>query len=149
MDFLIDPIFYNWLILAAVLLIAEVATFTLIFVWLAIAAFIMAGISYFIPAISPTSQLWIYAILSVLSVIIWHRVFKKKQDNMGDKRMNNRAERYIGRTATLSEAISNGYGKIQIEDSFWRVSCDTDLPVGSNVEIIDADGVMLSVKPKA
>lgn len=148
MDFLIEPFFYNWLILGAILLIVEVASFTLLFLWLAIAAVIMAGVSYVFPQLSLTSQLWIFAILSVLSVVIWHRVFKKTQERIGDKKMNNRAERYIGRSATLSEAITNGHGKIQIEDSFWRVTCDTDLPVGSNVEVIAADGVILTVKPK-
>lgn len=148
MEWLIDPFFYNWLILGAVLLIAEVATFTLLFLWLAIASFVMAGVSYFLPQLSLTSQLWIFSIIAVLSVVIWHRAFKKKQDSIGDNKMNNRAARYIGRTAILSEAITNGHGKIQIGDSFWRVTSDTDLPAGSNVEVIDADGVILTVKPR-
>ncbi len=148
MDFFIEPFFYNWLILGAIFLIIEVASFTLLFLWLAISAVILAGISYLFPDLSLTVQLWTFSIISVLSVIIWHRVFRKKQEAIGDKKMNNRAERYIGRTATLSEPISNGYGKIQIEDSFWKVTCDTDLPQGTTVEITDADGVILTVKPK-
>lgn len=148
MSFLIEPVFYNWLILAAVLLIIEVASFTLLFFWLAIAAAVMAAVSFIFPQMSLTAQLWVYAVIAVLSVVIWHRSFKKKQERIGDKKMNNRANRYIGRTATLSEAISNGYGKIQIEDSFWRVTCDSDLPVGATVEIVGSNGVMLKVIPK-
>ncbi len=148
MDFLIDPFFYNWLILGAIFLIIEVASFTLLFLWLAISAIIMAGISYVFPDLSLTVQLWTFSIIAVLSVIIWRQVFKKKQEAIGDKKMNNRAERYIGRIATLSEPISNGYGKIQIEDSFWKVTCDSDLPQGTTVEIIDADGVILTVRAK-
>lgn len=147
MDFLIEPIFYNWLILGAVLLIIEVASFTLLFLWLSIAAFIMGGISYIFPNLSISTQLIIFAAISLLSVIIWHKAFKKAQDNMGDARMNNRAERYIGRTATLTEAVHNGRGKIQIEDSLWRVHCDSELPSGTQVEIIGAEGVLLLVKP--
>ncbi len=148
MDILIDPFYYNWLILSAVLLIVEVATFTLLFFWLAIAAAIMAGISFIIPNLSLTSQLWIFAVIAIVSVIVWHWFFKKTQENIGDKKMNNRAERYIGRSATLSEAIKNGTGKIQIEDTFWRVTCEKDLPKGASVEVIDADNVFLVVKPK-
>lgn len=148
MNFLVEPFFYNWLILAAVLLIIEVASFTLLFFWLAIAAAVMAAISFIFPQMSLTSQLWVYAVIAVLSVVIWHRSFKKKQERIGDKKMNNRANRYIGRTATLSEAISNGYGKIQIEDSFWRVTCDNDLPAGATVEIVGSNGVMLKVIPR-
>ncbi len=148
MDIFIDPFFYNWLILGAIFLIIEVASFTLLFLWLAISAVILAGISYVFPDLSLTVQLWTFSIISVLSVIIWHRLFRKKQERIGDNKMNNRAERYIGRIATLSEPISNGYGKIQIEDSFWKVTCDSDLPKGTKVEITNADGVILTVKAK-
>ncbi len=147
LDIFIDPFFYNWLILGAILLIVEVASFTLLCFWLSIAAFVMAAISYISPNLSLTTQLFIFAAIAILSVVIWHRLFKKAQDNMGDAQMNNRATRYIGRTAMLVEPIENGMGKIQIEDSFWRVKCDTDLPNGSTVKIIDNKDVILIVKP--
>lgn len=148
MDMLIEPFFYNWLILGVVLLIIEVATFTLLFFWLALAALFMVGVSYFFPGLSLTAQLFMFAATTLLSVIIWHKAFKKTQDNIGDARMNNRTNRYIGRTATIVEPIINGRGKIQIEDSLWRVRCDNDLPVDTQVEIIGADGVLLDVRPK-
>ena len=147
MNFLIDPFFYNWLILGGVLLIFEVVTFTLLFLWIAIAALIMATVSFVFPEMTPSIQMWIFAVLTLLSVVVWNKAFKKTQDSIGDAKMNNRAARYIGRTAILSEAITNGYGKIQIEDSFWRVACDQDLPVDSRVKIIAADGVILTVTP--
>lgn len=148
MGLFIEPFFYNWLILAAVLLIVEVATFTLLFFWLALAAVFMVGVSFFFPELGLTPQLVIFSVATVLSVIIWHRVFKKKQETIGDARMNNRAARYIGRSATLVEPVVNGYGKIQIDDSLWRVQCDEDLSVGQGVEITDADGVTLIVKKR-
>lgn len=148
MDFLIEPLFYNWLILGALFLIIEVTTFTLLFLWLAIAAAVMGLISFISPQLNITAQLLIFAGLSLASVVIWHKAFKKTQDSMGDATMNNRAARYVGRTATLTEAIDNGYGKIQLEDSFWRVKADTDLPLGTVVEIIEAKGVILKVTAK-
>lgn len=148
MEILIDPFYYNWLILAAVLLIIEVATFTLLFFWLALAAVFMVAVSFVFPQLGLSIQLLLYAVATLLSVVLWHKAFKKKQDSMGDARMNNRTARYIGRTATLVEPIVNGYGKIQIEDSLWRVKCNDDLPVDTQVEIIGADGVLLEVRAK-
>lgn len=148
MDILIDPFFYNWLILGVVLMIIEVASFTLLFFWVAIAAFIMAGISYVLPNLTLTQHLLIFSVLSVACVIIWHRLFKKTQDKLGDKRMNNRAERYIGRTAALIDDTDNQHGKIRIDDSLWRVQTDKDLTAGTVVEILSADGVILHVKEK-
>lgn len=148
MELFIEPFFYNWLILGAILLIVEVATFTLLFFWLAIAAFVMAGISYLIPTLSITQHLLIFSVVCIACVVVWHRLFKKTQEKLGDKRMNNRAERYIGRTATLIEDTDNGNGKIRIDDSLWKVQTEADLTAGTAVEIIAADGVILHVKPK-
>lgn len=147
-SFLIEPFFYNWLILGSVLLIIEVASFTLLFFWLALAAFIMAGISYLLPQLSITQHLLIFSITALACVLIWHRLFKKTQEKLGDKRMNNRAQRYIGRSATLLEATQHGHGKIRLDDSLWRVKAKTELAAGTVVEIIDADGVILHVHPK-
>lgn len=129
-------------------MIIEVASFTLLFFWVAIAAFIMAAVSYVLPNLTLTQHLLIFSVLSVACVIIWHRLFKKTQDKLGDKRMNNRAERYIGRTATLIDDTDNGHGKIRIDDSLWRVQTDKDLRAGAVVEILSADGVILHVKEK-
>lgn len=147
-SFLIDPFFYNWLILGSLLLIIEVASFTLLFFWLALAAFIMAAISYLLPQLSISQHLLIFSVTALACVLIWHQLFKKKQDQLGDKRMNNRAQRYIGRSATLIEATQHGHGKIRLDDSLWRVKTKADLAAGTVVEITDADGVILHVRPK-
>ena len=48
--------------------------------------------------------------------------------------LNRRSEQLIGRTATLTEPISNGRGRIRIGDTLWRVS-GPDLPVGTQVKV--------------
>lgn len=147
MDFLIEPFYYNWLILGGIFLLIEVTTFTLLFMWLAMSAAIMAVISFIFPNLSLSNHLLVFAVLSVACVIIWHRAFKHRQTTIGDNKMNNRAQRYVGQQATLVEPIVNGYGKIRIEDSLWRVACSTDLPVEKTVIVTAADGVILQVKP--
>lgn len=146
MDWLLEPNFYNWLIVAGIFLIIEVSTFTLLFLWLAVAALVVAIVNFFVPSLSIAMQLLIFSVCSVAAVLIWHTLFKGIQDKSGDATMNNRAERYVGRTATLSEAIENGSGKIQIDDSYWRVHCDTDMPIGTKVKVTSADGVILNVE---
>jgi len=145
-SFPFEPFFYNWLVLGILFLIIEVATFTLLFLWLAIAALIMAAINFFFPTMAFTWQLITFSALSVISATLWYVNTSGKQDKAGDKRMNNRALRYIGRSAVLAEPIVHGRGKIQLEDSFWRVECDEDLPAGQSVVIYDAIGVILHVK---
>ena len=147
-DWLFDLFHHNWLLLTLIFVIIELTTFTLLFVWFAIAAVIMAGITYLFPELTLIAQLWTFALLLLSSVIIWYRVFRKPPENMGDKYLNNRSARYIGQTVTLSEAVINGRGKVQLDDGFWTVECSEDLPVGSRVTVVDEKGVILLVKPK-
>ena len=46
----------------------------------------------------------------------------------------------------LTTAIENGFGKVRVADSLWRVK-GADAPVGSRVRVTAADGVILVVEP--
>lgn len=146
MDWLIDPFFYNWLILAIILLIVEVATFTLLFLWLGIAALIMVVITWAFPDLSMPLQLLLFAILSLLSVVMWSLLFKKRQAKSGSLIMNNRAQRYVGRTTVLIEPIDNGRGKVQLDDSYWRVESSVDLPIDTKIRVVGCRGTTLLVE---
>ena len=55
--------------------------------------------------------------------------------------LNRRGEQLVGRTATLTEPIHEGRGRIQLGDTLWRVA-GPDLPVGARVRVVavaDAD----------
>lgn len=51
----------------------------------------------------------------------------------------------IGQTATLSEPIQNGRGRVQLGDTQWLVK-GRDLPEGTQVKITGAEGTWLIVK---
>lgn len=138
-----DSAYLNWIIVGAVFFIIEVSTFTLLFLWLGIAAMIVASIVFFFTEMTLATQLFCFSVLAVLAVIAWHFMFKNKQKVMGDKKMNNRALRYVGQTATLIEPVQNGFAKVKIDDTLWRVKCDVVLHVGDAVKIIDTDGMLL------
>lgn len=40
----------------------------------------------------------------------------------------------------------NGQGRIQISDTFWKVSCEHDLEATTQVEVTDFDSMTLIVK---
>lgn len=142
-NFLFDSAYLNWVIIGVVFFIIEVSTFTLLFLWFAIASMVMAAILFVFPNMALSSQLLAFAILATLAVVAWHFFFKDKQKTMGDNKMNNRAMRYVGQTVTLVEPVENGFSKVKIDDSLWRVRCDVALTVGDSVKIVDADGVVL------
>ena len=60
--------------------------------------------------------------------------------------LNKRGEQYVGRTFTLEEAITNGFGKVKVDDSTWKVECEIDLDAGSKITVKSVDGTVLQVE---
>ena len=60
--------------------------------------------------------------------------------------LNRRADSYVGRQFTLTQPVIDGVGSLHVDDSQWRIS-GPDLPAGSRVRVVAADGVTLRVEP--
>jgi inner membrane protein len=136
-----------WLGLAAILITLEVligANFFLL--WMGFMAAIVGTIVWLLPIYTWEIQVLIFAIGSVVCLTLWWQYLKRKPIKTSNPTLNRRAEQYVGRTFTLSEAIVNGRGKIQVDDSTWRVE-GLDLPMGTHVKVIGVDGVILKIKP--
>ena len=58
--------------------------------------------------------------------------------------LNRRTAALIGRVVDLREAIVDGRGRVQIADAFWDVE-GPDLPAGTHVRVLAADGMVLKV----
>ena len=150
----IDPVitltFWLWFSISAILIIMEMFFSTSFFMlWLGIVAFFTGGIVWIVPHLNWQTQVLIFAVGSVFSIALWKGYLKTHANKISasDKpHLNRRAEQYIGRTFTLSEPIVNGRGKIQVDDSTWRVE-GPDLPVGTQVLVIGVDSVTLKIKP--
>lgn len=134
-----------WLGLAALLAILDVALGTsFFFLWLGLVALIVGIFVWILPSFALTYQFLIFAIGSIASTILWRRYIKTHPTHTDRPTLNRRSEQYIGRTFTLSEAIENGRGKIRVDDSTWQVE-GPDLPLGTKVKVITANGVILKV----
>lgn len=51
----------------------------------------------------------------------------------------------VGKVATVTKAIRGGFGMVTIKNDPWRVRCDEDVPAGSMVKVVAADGDLLMV----
>ena len=87
-------------------------------------------------------QLLAFAILSVASVVIARRYLTAYPLKTDLPNLNQRGQQYVGRTFTLDEAVINSQGKIQVDDSTWKIRCD-DCAAGTKVIISGVDGVVL------
>lgn len=133
---------WHWLILSAILFIAEVSISGGFLLWIGISALLLSAIVWIFPATSWGVQMMLFSVLAIIATVLWWAYLRRYPIATDDPKLNRRNERYVGRTFVLIEAIENGRGKIHVDDSTWTVK-GPDLPVGTVVKIIRAEGVLL------
>lgn len=146
MEWLAEISAWHWASLAIILLVLETLGTAGFLIGSAIAAFLMAAIMAIAPEINWKWQLTIFSISAVVFSLIYLKRFANFNENTDQPNLNNRAAQLIGKRYTLKEAIINGQGRIQISDTFWKVSCDYDLEATTQIEVIAVDSMTLIVK---
>ena len=138
---------WTWWILGLVLLAAELAVPGVFLVWIGLAAIAIGALSL---ALWDTSiwgwqiQLLLFAILSIVFAVAGRRFYAGHNHATDEPFLNHRGEGLVGRTATLHEPLSEGRGRIQLDDTWWTVM-GPDLPAGAQVKVIAARGRDLTV----
>ena len=129
-------LYWHWLILAAVLLIIEMLTFTSFFLFFAIATSIVAVVTFFVPELALSMQLLVFGVLSLFAVVLAYRMFRvKKQQKYEGLDVNDRMGHYIGQYIILVEDAYEGVAKAKIGDAMWRVIIN-DGRKGDKIKII-------------
>lgn len=137
---------WTWWIIAGLLLLAELTSPGIFFIWLAIAAGAV-GIIVFFFDIGWQLQIALWAILSVVFVMIAKPWLKRRNAIVTDQpNLNRRMLNYVGRSFVLDEPIVNGQGRVKIEDTLWQVS-GPDTPKGGWVRLTRVDGLRFIVEP--
>jgi inner membrane protein len=137
--------FWDWFILAAVLLLLEVLAPGTFMLWLGLSAFLVGLISL---AIDWTwqSQCVAFAVFAIAAIPLWRRIGARAKAPTDQPFLNRRADAFIGRVFTLEKPIIDGSGTIGIGDTVWRVS-GPDCPAGSRIKVAAIDGATLRVEP--
>ena len=134
---------WTWWIIAVVLIILEVSAPGTFFLWMGVSAGIVGTTLLLFPELAWELQLTLFATLSIVTIVLSRRYL---QTNKGsDSKLSQRGNRYIGRTVTVAEAITNGIGKVQIEDTLWRAR-GADAAVGEQVKIVAIEGATFEVE---
>src|SRR5690606_33200328 len=91
-------------------------------------------------------QVLVFLVLSLVSAYLGNRLMGGRNSQSDQPLLNRRSEQLIGRTATLTEPIREGRGRIQLGDTLWLVS-GPDLPSGTRVRVASVQGSELVVEP--
>lgn len=145
MNFFANLGFWNWFIIGGVLLVLEVLLPGTFMLWLGLAA-IATGVIALILPLGWQVQVVVFAILSVVSVLLGRRFTPRAEPESDKPFLNRRADSFVGRVFVLDEPIVSGSGRVRIDDSMWRVT-GPDCAAGTKVRVERVDGVLLVVGP--
>ena len=136
---------WAWIGLGAVLLAVEIIAPGTFLLWLGIAAVATGALFLLIPAHWQV-QLAVFAVFSLIGLIIWSRLAARHSKDETDRPfLNRRADALLGREFVLDEPVVAGRGRIRVDDTVWSVS-GPDLPVGTRVRVSAVDGAMLHIE---
>jgi hypothetical protein len=149
--FLATMPFWYWWILAVGLLIIEIMTGTTYVLWPAASAAVVGFLDMTVLNGQWQLQLVIFAVLTfILTMFVTPYVSRYVNNEKTDKEnLNKRGSQKIGKRATVSTAFANGQGKVQLGDTVWLAEAEggVDIAEGTTVEVIDAQGTKVVVKP--
>lgn len=137
---------WSWIVAGAVLLALELVVPGGILVWLGISAVITGLAAMFQPGLDWPFQFLIFGGLSLVTIVGWLRWSKGRGEPATDSPyLNKRADRFVGTETVLAEPIRNGFGRVSLGDTVWRVA-GPDLSAGARVRIVGHDGAVLRVE---
>ncbi len=133
-----------WAIGGVMLLIAEVIApgFFLVFIG---AAALATGLFTVLFDLGTAAQLVLFAIYSLLFVLVFKRWYGEPVGPRGDPMLNDRAARLVGRSATVIEAVDEHGGRVHLGDSDWSAR-GGPAAAGDKVRITSVEGNCLIVE---
>jgi membrane protein implicated in regulation of membrane protease activity len=137
--------YWDWFIAGVALVILEILAPGAVFMWLGIAAGVVGGIVFFAPGLEWKIQFALFAVLSVVSIVLSRRYLKRKPLETDHPDLNRRGEQYVGRNFVLDEALTGGRGRMKVDDTTWRVE-GPDLPAGASVRVREVRGATLLIE---
>jgi inner membrane protein len=135
-----------WWIAAGALLMLELLTPITFFVFLAAAAAATGVLDAFFD-LGWRLELMVFAGFALVFVLAGRPLLVKRHVLDSDRpNLNRRMYDYVGKNYVLEEAIRDGRGRLQIEDTIWDVT-GPDLPPGARIKVTGVDGLRLTVAP--
>jgi hypothetical protein len=145
MDFINEMSPWHWWVLGVVFVVLEILSPAVFFLWMGVSAGLVGAILFVVPSLSWELQLFLFSVLSVASIVISRRYLDIYPIETDQPLLNRRGHQYVGRTFTLSEPIVNGFGKIKVDDSIWKIE-GQDCDAGAQVKVTGVDGVILKIE---
>lgn len=141
----ISPV--SWLVIALILVIAEVATVQMVAIW-----FALGSVAALIPALMGAPY-WLQAVVFLVvsaATLALTRPFLQRV--LYVRREHTNADRVVGQTGMVEQTVENDQqpGRVMAMGLSWSALSDdgSTIAVGEKIEVVAIDGVKLIVKRK-
>ena len=145
MQFFTEHSIVIWVIALILFAIIEAATVQLVSVWFAVGA--LAALIADLLGASVTVQFVVFLVVSIICFIVTRPLVKKFS---ASKIQSTNADRCIGETAVVVEAIDNvnAKGQVKVNGNIWSARSENDevIAEGEKVTVLKIEGVKLIVK---
>lgn len=138
-----------WAIIGSILLAIEIMVAgTLYALWFSIAAFCVAGLVWLLPETSYAAQFLVFAVLSLGSLAIWRRFYKKTETHY---RVGQAQGEEIGRMGEVVAATSPTQGgTIRFAQGLmgsreWIAFSDEPIEAGAQASVVAVEGNTLRI----
>ena len=135
---------WAWLVAGLIMLALELVVPGGYLLWMGIAG-IVTGLVTLLWTIGWPVQWLIFGMLSLISIALWVRWTRSRPAATDRPYLNRRADHLIGQEAVLEQPIAQGFGRVVLGDTVWRVS-GADMALGSRVRIVGSEGAVLKVE---
>ncbi len=137
---------WGWLITGFLICLAEMLLPGSFLLWIGLAAISTGILLMVLPALTLPLTLLLFAALTLLFLWIGREVYGSLRRPSDKPFLNRRADALVGQIFLLDTAITNGQGRIRVQDSVWTVR-GTDMAKGERVRVMAVeDAVHLRVE---
>jgi membrane protein implicated in regulation of membrane protease activity len=141
---------WHWFILGLLLLIGEALGAAGFLLGAAVGSILTGLVVWIAPGVIEDGLGWkvqflVGAVLSIICSLVYWSKFRASTQESERPELNQRSQQLIGRKLTLKQDV-DFEGRIQIGDTFWKVTCDDSLKAGDKVEVIAADVSTLTIQ---
>mgnify|MGYP002630524669 CR=1 FL=1 len=134
-----------WLAIGVALLIGEVLIPGVFLLWIGLAGLATGLIVAVASDLSFEIQGMLFAILSIVSVIIGRNIMKNTPEESAEApNLNKKGATMVGKNYVLASDIMNGEGRVKVGDTVW-IATGQDMPKGTRVTVDKVDGTKLHV----
>jgi len=133
-----------WAIGGVILLIAEIIApgFFLVFIG---GAAIATGVFALLFGLGMPAQLALFALYSIIALMIGRRVYANSSAESTDPLLNDRVARLVGKSVTVVEPVDANHGRVRVGDSEWNAR-GGPANAGERVRVTGVDGNCLTVE---